>query len=89
MAVPKRKKSRSRTRRRRAQWKAAPVSLVPVFLGGREYLVPPAPGSRLPARPDRSHVLIRRRPGRPAPSGRPGRLLPGLASWGPRLRGRR
>jgi large subunit ribosomal protein L32 len=42
MAVPKRKKSRSRTRRRRAQWKAAPVSLVPIFLGGREYLVPRA-----------------------------------------------
>jgi large subunit ribosomal protein L32 len=41
MAVPKRKKSRSRTRHRRAQWKAAPVDLVPVFLGGREYLVPP------------------------------------------------
>ncbi|MGH6653887.1 MAG: 50S ribosomal protein L32 [Actinocrinis sp.] len=29
MAVPKRKKSRSRTRSRRAQWKAAPLTLVP------------------------------------------------------------
>jgi large subunit ribosomal protein L32 len=28
VAVPKRKKSRSRTRSRRAQWKAAPVTLV-------------------------------------------------------------
>lgn len=28
MAVPKRKKSRSRTRSRRAQWKAAPLTLV-------------------------------------------------------------
>ncbi len=27
MAVPKRKKSRSRTRSRRAQWKAAPLAL--------------------------------------------------------------
>jgi large subunit ribosomal protein L32 len=40
VAVPKRKKSRSRTRSRRAQWKAAPTDLVPVFLRGREYLVP-------------------------------------------------
>ncbi|GAB6939521.1 50S ribosomal protein L32 [Isoptericola variabilis] len=30
MAVPKRKTSRSRTRSRRARWKAAPVTLVPV-----------------------------------------------------------
>lgn len=29
MAVPKRKMSRSNTRHRRAQWKAAPVVLVP------------------------------------------------------------
>jgi large subunit ribosomal protein L32 len=28
VAVPKRKKSRSRTRSRRAQWKAAPLTLV-------------------------------------------------------------
>jgi large subunit ribosomal protein L32 len=41
MAVPKRKKSRSRTRHRRSQWKGAPVDLVPVFIAGREYLVPP------------------------------------------------
>ena len=40
MAVPKRKKSRSRTRHRRAQWKAAPAGLVSLFVGGREYLVP-------------------------------------------------
>jgi large subunit ribosomal protein L32 len=40
MAVPKRKKSRSRTRHRRAQWRAAPVDLVPITLGGREYRVP-------------------------------------------------
>lgn len=30
MAVPKRKLSRSNTRARRSQWKAAPVDLVPV-----------------------------------------------------------
>jgi len=41
MAVPKRRKSRSRTRHRRAQWKAGSVGLVSVVLGGREYLVPP------------------------------------------------
>jgi large subunit ribosomal protein L32 len=41
MAVPKGRKSRSRTRHRRAQWKADSVSLVPLFLGGRAYLVPP------------------------------------------------
>ena len=41
MAVPKRKKSRSRTRHRRAQWKATATGLVPIRLGGREYLVPP------------------------------------------------
>ncbi|GAA4530327.1 MULTISPECIES: 50S ribosomal protein L32 [Amycolatopsis] len=29
MAVPKRKMSRSNTRARRSQWKAAPVQLVP------------------------------------------------------------
>jgi len=40
VAVPKRKKSRSRTRHRRAQWKAAPAGLVPLFIGGPEYLVP-------------------------------------------------
>ncbi len=40
MAVPKRKKSRSRTRSRRAQWKATPVDLVPVTVNGTEYRVP-------------------------------------------------
>jgi len=30
VAVPKRKTSRSRTRSRRARWKAAPTALVPV-----------------------------------------------------------
>ncbi|HWG01220.1 MAG TPA: 50S ribosomal protein L32 [Trebonia sp.] len=41
MAVPKRRKSRSRSRHRRAQWKADRSALVPVRIGGREYLVPP------------------------------------------------
>ncbi|SFQ58508.1 large subunit ribosomal protein L32 [Amycolatopsis arida] len=40
MAVPKRKTSRSNTRSRRAQWKAAPVDLVPVVVDGRRRLVP-------------------------------------------------
>ncbi|MGK4584841.1 50S ribosomal protein L32 [Kitasatospora sp. HPMI-4] len=40
MAVPKRKTSRSNTRHRRAQWKAAPPQLVPVTIEGREHLVP-------------------------------------------------
>ena len=40
MAVPKRKKSRSRTRSRRAQWTAAPVPLVPVRVDGEECLLP-------------------------------------------------
>jgi large subunit ribosomal protein L32 len=40
MAVPKRRTSRSRTRSRRARWKATPVDLVPITLGGREYRVP-------------------------------------------------
>lgn len=40
MAVPKRRLSRSRTRSRRSQWKAEPVALVPVRVGGREVLVP-------------------------------------------------
>jgi large subunit ribosomal protein L32 len=46
IAVPKRKKSRSRTRHRRAQWKAVSPALVPLFIGGREYLVP---GRMVPA----------------------------------------
>jgi large subunit ribosomal protein L32 len=40
MAVPKRKTSRSNTRHRRAQWKAAPPQLVPVTIEGSERLVP-------------------------------------------------
>lgn len=40
MAVPKRKTSRSNTRHRRAQWRAAPPKLVPITLNGREMLVP-------------------------------------------------
>lgn len=40
MAVPKRKKSRSRTRSRRAQWKATPVQLVRVTVDGVERPVP-------------------------------------------------
>jgi large subunit ribosomal protein L32 len=40
MAVPKRRTSRSRTRSRRAQWKATPPELVPITIGGRRHLVP-------------------------------------------------
>ncbi|MFB9382711.1 50S ribosomal protein L32 [Pseudonocardia petroleophila] len=40
MAVPKRRVSRSRTRSRRAQWKAAVPDLVPVRIDGREHRVP-------------------------------------------------
>ncbi|WP_436493610.1 50S ribosomal protein L32 [Actinokineospora sp. HUAS TT18] len=41
MAVPKRKLSRSNTRARRSQWKAAVPDLVPVRTpDGRELLVP-------------------------------------------------
>ena len=40
MAVPKRKMSRSNTRHRRAQWKAATPQLVPITIDGREHLVP-------------------------------------------------
>lgn len=40
MAVPKRKMSRSNTRHRRAQWKAAPPKLVSITLDGRPHLVP-------------------------------------------------
>ncbi|WP_125776148.1 50S ribosomal protein L32 [Antribacter gilvus] len=40
MAVPKRKMSRSRTRSRRAQWKAEVPQLVPVTVDGREVRVP-------------------------------------------------
>ncbi|SDR86037.1 large subunit ribosomal protein L32 [Paraoerskovia marina] len=41
MAVPKRKKSRSRTRSRRAQWRADVPALVPVSVDGERVLVPP------------------------------------------------
>ena len=40
MAVPKRRKSRSTTRSRRAQWKAAAVDLVPIKVDGKVRLVP-------------------------------------------------
>jgi large subunit ribosomal protein L32 len=40
MAVPKRKMSRSNTRHRRAQWKAATPTLVPITIDGVPYLVP-------------------------------------------------
>lgn len=41
MAVPKRRTSRSRTRSRRARWKAAPPALIPLTVAGRRHLVPP------------------------------------------------
>lgn len=40
MAVPKRKMSRSNTRKRRSQWKAQRPDLVPLTIDGRELLVP-------------------------------------------------
>ncbi|MET9211904.1 MULTISPECIES: 50S ribosomal protein L32 [unclassified Nocardia] len=40
MAVPKRRMSRSNTRSRRSQWKAAVPQLVPVTVAGVEYQVP-------------------------------------------------
>lgn len=40
MAVPKRKLSRSRTRRRRSQWKADVPALATVMVAGREVTVP-------------------------------------------------
>jgi large subunit ribosomal protein L32 len=40
MAVPKRRMSRSNTRHRRAQWKAAAPELVPIVVAGRRVLVP-------------------------------------------------
>ncbi|SEO77896.1 50S ribosomal protein L32 [Amycolatopsis saalfeldensis] len=40
MAVPKRRKSRSTTRSRRAQWKAAVPDLVPITVDGERKLVP-------------------------------------------------
>ncbi|WP_328454822.1 MULTISPECIES: 50S ribosomal protein L32 [unclassified Amycolatopsis] len=40
MAVPKRRKSRSNTRARRSQWKAAVPDLVPIKVDGETQLVP-------------------------------------------------
>ncbi|MGQ4616618.1 50S ribosomal protein L32 [Nocardia sp. R7R-8] len=40
MAVPKRKMSRSNTRSRRSNWKATPVDLVSVTVGGVVRRVP-------------------------------------------------
>jgi len=40
MAVPKRRTSRSRTRHRRAQWRASAPDLVPVTIDGRTHRVP-------------------------------------------------
>ncbi|MEU0568948.1 50S ribosomal protein L32 [Nonomuraea sp. NPDC005983] len=40
MAVPKRRTSRSNTRHRRSQWKAAVPDLVPITVNGRDLLVP-------------------------------------------------
>ncbi|MEK6442777.1 50S ribosomal protein L32 [Pseudonocardia sp. T1-2H] len=40
MAVPKRRTSRSNTRSRRANWKAARPDLLPVTIDGRRHLVP-------------------------------------------------
>ncbi|WP_037368350.1 50S ribosomal protein L32 [Amycolatopsis orientalis] len=40
MAVPKRKMSRSNTRARRSQWKAAAPDLVPIVVDGERKLVP-------------------------------------------------
>ncbi len=40
VAVPKRRTSRSNTRHRRSQWKAAVPELVPITVNGRDLLVP-------------------------------------------------
>lgn len=40
MAVPKRRTSRSNTRHRRSQWKAAAPDLVPVVVDGVRHRVP-------------------------------------------------
>lgn len=40
MAVPKRRKSRSRTRQRRSQWRASVPDLVPIVVDGERKLVP-------------------------------------------------
>ncbi|MDG3015715.1 50S ribosomal protein L32 [Speluncibacter jeojiensis] len=41
MAVPKRRKSRARTRHRRAQWKAQAPQLVRIVVDGEVHQVPP------------------------------------------------
>ncbi|AZI58962.1 50S ribosomal protein L32 [Nakamurella antarctica] len=40
MAVPKRRKSRSRTHSRRSQWKTTAADLVPVTISGKQVLIP-------------------------------------------------
>lgn len=40
MAVPKRKKSRSRTRHRRAQWKTQATDLTPIAVDGQVHRIP-------------------------------------------------
>ncbi len=40
MAVPKRRKSRSRTRHRRSAWRATETPLVPVVFAGETYRIP-------------------------------------------------
>ncbi|KEI43392.1 50S ribosomal protein L32 [Saccharopolyspora rectivirgula] len=40
MAVPKHRTSRSRTRHRRARWKATAPDLVPIVVDGERMLVP-------------------------------------------------
>ncbi|MFC4561777.1 50S ribosomal protein L32 [Nocardiopsis mangrovi] len=40
MAVPKRRMSRSNTRKRRSQWRAETPDLVRLTIGGRSALVP-------------------------------------------------
>lgn len=40
MAVPKRRKSRARTRTRRARWTASTPDLVPITIDGERMLVP-------------------------------------------------
>lgn len=41
MAVPKRRKSRSKTHSRRAHWKASTPDLVSIVVNGQRMLVPP------------------------------------------------
>jgi large subunit ribosomal protein L32 len=60
MAVPKRRMSRSNSRHRRSNWKAAPQPLVPVIVDGERHLVP----RRLVAAVQRG--LVDPRTGRPS-----------------------